>query len=83
MRLDELEKHNTLELANWEARTMKKLITAVLAILMLAGALCAINGANSNGPFHSVAIVGEGTSPFPVLLTSSGSPTETTLANHF
>ena len=47
----------------------KSLITAVLAALMLAGALCAISGATPVGQYHSVAIVGEGTSPFPVLLS--------------
>ncbi len=61
---------------------MKNLLTAVLAALMLAGALCAISGATAIGPYHSVAIVGEGTSPFPVVLSPSA-PGETTLANHF
>lgn len=62
---------------------MKKLITAVLAALMLAGALCAISGAAPIDPYHSVAIVGEGTSPFPVMLSPNGPPSETTLAGHF
>ncbi len=62
---------------------MKNLITAIFAALMLAGALCAISGATSTGPSHSVAIVGEGTSPFPVLLSTNGSTSETTLASHF
>ena len=60
---------------------MKKLLTAVLAALMLAGALCAISGATPIGSLHSVAIVGEGASPFPVLLTPSSSPSEAALAN--
>lgn len=62
---------------------MKKLITAVLAALMLAGALCAISGATPTGQDHSVAIVGEGTSPFPVLLSTNGPTSEATLASHF
>lgn len=62
---------------------MKKMFTAFLAILMLAGALCAISGANPVSQGHSVAIVGEGTSPFPVLLSTNGSTSETTLASHF
>lgn len=65
------------------APVMKKLMTAVIAILMLAGALCAISGATPVSSFHSVAIVGEGSSPFPVLLSSSGSDSEPTVANHF
>jgi hypothetical protein len=62
---------------------MKTIITAVLAALMLAGALCAISGAIPTGQGQSVAIVGEGTSPFPVLLSTNGSTSETTLASHF
>jgi hypothetical protein len=61
---------------------MKNFVTAILAALMLAGALCAISGATPIGPSHSAAIVGEGTSPFPVVLSPSA-PGETTLANHF
>lgn len=62
---------------------MKTLITAVLAALMLAGSLCAISGATPIGQGQAVAIVGEGTSPFPVLLSTTGSTSETTLASHF
>jgi hypothetical protein len=62
---------------------MKKLMTAVLAALMLAGALCAISGAAPIGQYHSVAIIGEGTSPFPLLLSAGSSPSESTVASHF
>jgi hypothetical protein len=62
---------------------MNKFVTAILAILMLAGALCAISGATPLTQYHSVAIVGEGTSPFPVMLSSNASTSETTLASHF
>lgn len=63
---------------------MKKLLTAVLAILMLAGALCAINGATPVTSYNSLAIVGEGTSPMPLMLSpTSGSTSETSLSNHF
>jgi|HubBroStandDraft_3_1064219.scaffolds.fasta_scaffold47413_2 hypothetical protein len=62
---------------------IKTLITAVLAALMLAGALCAISGATPLSQGQSVAIVGEGTSPFPALLSTNGSTSETTLASHF
>jgi hypothetical protein len=61
---------------------MKNFVTAILAALMLAGALCAISGATAIGPSNPAAVVGEGTSPFPVVLSPSA-PGETTLANHF
>jgi hypothetical protein len=66
-----------------EVATMKKIITAVLAALMLAGALCAISGAAPIGQYHSVAIVGEGTSPFPMLMSPNSSTGQSTLAGHF
>ena len=62
---------------------MKKWMTAVLAALMLAGALSAISGATPITSSQSVAIVGEGSAPMPVLLSPSGAPSETTLATHF
>lgn len=62
---------------------MKRMITAVLAALMLAGALCAITDATPVTSGNPVAIVGEGTSPFPVLLSTNGSTSEATLASHF
>jgi hypothetical protein len=62
---------------------MKKLLTAVLAALMLAGALCAISGATPIGQYNSVAIVGEGTSPFPMVISPNSSTGQSTLASHF
>ena len=62
---------------------MKKFITAVLAALMLAGALCAISGAAPIGQYQSLAIVGEGTSPFPALMSSNSPTGQSTLASHF
>ena len=62
---------------------MKKFITALLAALMLAGALCAISGAAPVGQYQSLAIVGEGTSPFPMLMSSSSPTGPSTLASHF
>ncbi len=63
---------------------MKKLLTALLAVLTLAGALCAITGATPIASCNSVAIVGEGTSPLPVLLSSpSGPVSETTPTSRF
>lgn len=49
---------------------VNKLLTAIVAILMLAGSLCAISGAKPVPVHHAVAIVGEGSSPLPALLPS-------------
>jgi hypothetical protein len=49
---------------------MNKLLTAILAALMLAGALSALCGATSVPLRHSVALVGEGSSPLPLLLSA-------------
>ena len=56
---------------------MKKLTIAALATLMLAGALSAVGDATSLGSFHSAIVVGEGSSPFPVMLTPDTSVSET------
>lgn len=53
---------------------MNKLLTAIFAILLIAGALSAISGLTSIGSTQSVAIVGEGSSPFPLILSSASSP---------
>jgi hypothetical protein len=49
---------------------VNKLLTAIIAILMLAGSLCAISGAKAAPVHHAIAIVGEGSSPLPALLPS-------------
>jgi hypothetical protein len=67
-----------------EVAPMKKLLTGILAALTLAGALCAINGATPIVSSNTVAIVGEGASPLPMLLSSpSGSVSEPTPSSHF
>lgn len=45
---------------------MNKLLTAILAALMIAGGLSAISGATPIDTRNNVAIVGEGPSPLPV-----------------
>ncbi len=50
---------------------MKKISIAALAALMLAGALSAASDAASIISSHSVVLVGEGSSPFPIPLTLS------------
>ena len=46
---------------------MNKLITAVVAALMVAGGLSAISGASAVPSHDNTFIVGEGPSPVPVL----------------
>ena len=52
---------------------MNKMLTAILAILVLAGALSAICGATPMNSPNPVAIVGEGPSPLPMALSSASS----------
>jgi len=51
-------------------KLMKKWMIATCAALMLAGALCSISGATSMRSLGPVAVVGEGSSPLPVVLSS-------------
>ncbi|MGC2111602.1 MAG: hypothetical protein WA655_18950 [Candidatus Korobacteraceae bacterium] len=48
---------------------MKKLSIAALAALMLAGALSAVGDAASISSLPTAVVVGEGSSPFPVMLS--------------
>ena len=50
---------------------MKKMTIAALATLMIAGALSAIGDTTSSALPHAVAFVGEGSAPFPIMLTTS------------
>jgi len=45
---------------------MNKLLTAVVAALMIAGGLTAISGATPVSPRNNAVIVGEGSSPAPL-----------------
>lgn len=56
---------------------MKKLTIAALATLMLAGALSAVGDATSFSSLHSAVVVGEGSSPFPVMLSPDSNVNET------
>jgi len=49
---------------------MKKLTIAALATLMLAGALSAVSDAASIGSQPLTVVVGEGSSPFPAMLSA-------------
>ncbi len=49
---------------------MNRLLTAIVAALMLAGGLSAISGATAMPSPSTVAIVGEGPSPLPILPSS-------------
>lgn len=50
---------------------MKKTMIAALSALMLAGALCAVSDTASINSLPPLAVVGEGSSPFPVLLAAT------------
>ena len=60
---------------------MKKLTIAALATLMLAGALSAVGDATSVTSWHSVAVVGEGSSPFPIMLSPGASVSDSNSLN--
>jgi hypothetical protein len=47
---------------------VKQTMIAALAALMLAGALSAVSGATSVGPFNHVVVIGEGAAPLPTTL---------------
>ena len=64
-------------------KLMKKWMLATFAALMLAGALCSISGANSMRSLGPVAVVGEGSSPLPVALSSAPDNDATSLGNRF
>ncbi len=49
-------------------KNLKKLFFAPIAALALAGALSAISGADWMNPRGSIAVVGEGASPCPMVL---------------
>lgn len=52
---------------------MNKLLTAIIAALMLAGGLSAVSGPTSMPFENAVEIVGEGSSPLPVVLVPNSS----------
>ncbi len=51
-------------------KNAKKLMFAALAALMIAGSLGAVSGATSISPIGPVAVIGEGSSPLPAVLSS-------------
>ena len=63
-------------------KLMKKWMIATLAALMLAGALCSISGPSMRS-LDPVAVVGEGSSPLPVVLTSGADNDTTSSGNRF
>ena len=64
-------------------KLMKKWMLATFAVLMLAGALCSISGANSMRSLGPIAVVGEGSSPLPVVLSSAPDNDTTSVGNRF
>lgn len=63
-------------------KDLKKWMLATLAALMLAGALSSISGATSLRSAGAVAVVGEGSSPVPIVLSVSDDAA-TSLGNGF
>jgi hypothetical protein len=61
---------------------LKKCMLATLAALMLAGALSSISGATPLRSVGPVAVVGEGSSPVPIVLSVPDNDA-TSLGNHF
>lgn len=61
---------------------LKKCMLATLAALMLAGALSSISGATPLRSVGPVAVVGEGSSPVPIVLSVSDNDA-TSLGNRF
>ena len=59
---------------------LKKMIFAALAALMVAGSLCSISGASSVTSFGSIAVVGEGVSPLPMVQAPVADQDATSLA---
>jgi hypothetical protein len=64
-------------------KNLKQLVIAVLAALMIAGALSAVSDAASLTSISPAVVVGEGSSPFPVLLSANSSSDATSLSNQF
>ncbi len=63
---------------------MSKFVTAVLAALMLAGALSAVTDATSVPSFHAAVVIGEGSAPLPLMLPPDGSNNASNSTNrHF
>jgi hypothetical protein len=50
-------------------KQLKKCMLATLAALMLAGALSSISGATALRSVAAVAVVGEGSSPVPMVIS--------------
>jgi hypothetical protein len=64
-------------------KNAKKLMFAALAALMIAGSLSAVSGATSISSFGPVAVIGEGPSPMPVVLSSVPDNDTTSFGQHF
>jgi hypothetical protein len=64
-------------------KNAKKLMFAALAALMIAGSLSAVSGATSMRSFGPVAVVGEGPSPLPVVVSSVPDNDAISFGTHF
>jgi hypothetical protein len=62
---------------------VNKLLTAIVAALMVAGSLSAISGATPIDTRNNVAVAGEGSSPLPLAAAWDKSPSDVGLnLNH-
>ena len=64
-------------------KNLKQLMIAVLAALMLAGALSAISSVTFVTSLGSVPIAGDGVSPFPLVLSSAPANDSPSLGEQF
>ncbi len=64
-------------------KNAKKLMFAALAALMIAGSLSAVSGPTSMNSFGPVAVVGEGSSPLPVVVSSVPDNDALSFGTHF
>ena len=62
---------------------VKKWTLATLAVLMLAGALSSISGVTSMRSLAPVAVIGEGGSPLPVVMSAAPDNDATSLGTRF
>jgi hypothetical protein len=72
-----------IAIGGFTVKLLKKWMLATLAVVMLAGALSSISGVTSMRSLGPVAVVGEGSSPLPVVLSSVPDNDATSSGNRF
>ncbi len=64
-------------------KNAKKMVFAALAALMIAGSLSAVSSATSTSSLGPVAVVGEGSSPLPVVVSAVPDNNTISFGKHF